>query len=195
MRWKNFFTVIFLTAICLHAIAGEDDSTERKRNFLPSTAHLQFAGFIGMFSAGVGYQVKNEWANFSLLYGYVPEKYSTADIHTIALKTTAILFRTSKSAPVIPALYLGCTLNMELSGHSFFFLPDQFPKGYYHPQAIHSTFFLGLKTRFALKENTAIEPFFEVGALDYYLWYAIDNETIHIKDVSKAAIGLNYILR
>jgi hypothetical protein len=190
-----------ITLICLilfsegTAVAAGQDTIPNKKTCLPSTAHLQFAGFIGMLSGGFGYQYWHKRINSSLLYGYVPKEYASAPIHTVAIKTSVILLRISKPTVAIPVLYSGFTINCELSKHAFITLPDYYPTGYYSSQAVHLTFFAGAKAYISIKEKFAIAPYIEVGTLDSYLWYSLSHKTIDLDDIFKSAIGINLYLR
>jgi hypothetical protein len=179
----------------MNLLASDADSSRSRCKGVPSTAHFQFAGFIGMYSLGAGYHYWKERANSSLVYGYVPDKFASYPVHTIALKNTLRLFTINKSQKVIPAFYAGFSLNCEVSRHAFVILPDYYPNGYYGPQALHFTFFTGLKTKIPLKDNMALEPFAELGTLDSYLWYSYYNDEVDLDDVIRLALGLNFKLR
>jgi hypothetical protein len=181
--------------VSVDALSANPDSTDTKRNYLPSTAHVQFAGFIGMYCAGLGYHYWKERGNSSLFYGYVPAKYASAAIHTVALKNTLSLLTIDKDLRAVPTVYAGFTLNCEVSKHAFITLPDFYPAGYYNTQAVHFTFFTGLKAKIPLKNKFAIEPYAELGTLDTYLWYSIKNSSVDLGDVIKLALGVNFKLR
>jgi hypothetical protein len=192
---KQFAFILFIFHFSSNAFAGPADTSNSKRNIIPSTIHFQFAGFIGMFSGGAGYYFLNERVNTSLFYGYVPERYATSAIHTLALKTTLQIFKLNKPSFITPALYGGFTFNCEVSKHSFIILPDYYPKGYYGTQAIHFTFLGGLKARIPLSNKFALEPYAELGTLDSYLWYGISQNTLDADDLVKLALGVNLILK
>jgi hypothetical protein len=183
------------------SFASEQDSLNKKSTYLPSLAHLQFAGFMGVFSAGFGYHYMQEKMSTSLFYGYVPKAYSTRPIQTLALKHTVSIYDGSRlfkhSMPVFPVLYGGFTFNCEISKHSFITLPDYYPTGYYSTQALHFTFFTGLRVHIPVSKtkNNAIEPYAEVGTLDTYLWYYISDRINDTDDIFRLALGLNYFFR
>jgi hypothetical protein len=181
--------------VSVNALSANPDSTNTKKNYFPSTAHFQFAGFIGMYCAGFGYHYWKERGNSSLFYGYVPAKYASSAIHTVALKNTLSLLTLDKHLRAKPIVYAGFTLNCEISKHAFITLPDFYPTGYYNTQAVHFTFFTGFKVKIPLKNKFAIEPYAELGTLDTYLWYSIKHETVDWDDVIKLALGVNFKLR
>jgi hypothetical protein len=192
----------FVLASVHQGHAQHNSVRDKPKTWVPSTGHFQFAGFMGMFSAGAGYHYMNKRLNTSLLYGYVPQSYSTRSIHTLALKNTIAIVNGSRflksSVTVQPVVYGGFTVNCEISRHSFFTLPDYYPKGYYHNQAVHLTFFTGIRTHILIgKEKRmvqAIEPFAEIGTLDTYLWYYVSGG-IHADDILRLALGVNFFFR
>jgi hypothetical protein len=193
--FRKLFTITVVILVSVNAHSANPDSTNTKRNYLPSTAHFQFAGFIGMCCAGFGYHYWKERGNISLFYGYVPTKYASTAIHTVALKNTLSLLTIDKHLRAVPIVYAGFTLNCEISKHAFITLPDFYPAGYYNTQAVHFTFLTGFKVKFPLKNNYAIEPYAELGTLDTYLWYSIKNSSVDLDDVIKLALGVNFKLR
>ena len=193
-----FLILISMSFHSLRANTAGSDSTEH-HSFLPSIAHAQFAGFIGMFCAGAGYHYAHNKLSASLLYGYVPKEYATNPIHTLALKNSANIIHLRSMNTLQPILYGGFSINCELSKHAFITLPDYYPTGYYSRQAIHATLFIGTRLYIPLhpqkEKSCAIEPFAEIGSLDTYLWYYISHESVDADDIFRAALGLNFIFR
>lgn len=195
MRIAVLFSLLFIV-ISVQRVAGEEpDTVVKKKNIYPHTALVQFAGFTGMFSAGIGYRYWHERINTSFVYGYVPPQYATDEINTLVLKNTINLFEIKKPAFAMPVLYAGFTFNCEVSDHAFITLPDYYPSGYYGSQAIHFTFFGGLKAHIPLKGKKAIELYGEAGTLDSYLWYWLSHKTVDIDDIFKIALGVNFIFK
>lgn len=155
---------------------------------------IQFAGNIGFLSAGLGFELFKERLNVELIYGFVPVYNNRKAIHTFTLKTfmpiCSIKWKKYSLAP-----YGGFTTSYETGRHSFVKLPDRFPDGYYKPNAVHFTALVGVKLNKKLANGfwfKSVDVYFELGAVDSYLWYAISNKEVKLNDVFSSALGLNF---
>ena len=187
MKIRNIFTLFVVLLFFFNAIAQDSTLIKGKTSYFPDYAKIQFAGNIGFFSAGFGYQFLNNHLYSELLYGYVPVSISKAEeIHTITIKNTfSILNREIKAIILSPIT--GFTANFETGNNSFLKLPDKYPKGYY-------TLFIGAKVHKNFNNPKIIKGadlYFELGTVDTYLWYAILSEEVKINQIFSTAIGIN----
>jgi hypothetical protein len=125
------------------AFAQDSTLTKDKTWYLLDYAKVQFAGNIGFFSVGFGYQFLNNQLYSELLYDYVPASISKAEkIHTITIKNAFPIF-TKKINKITLSPITGFTVSYETGNNSFLKLPDKYPKGYYSTNAFHTTLFIG----------------------------------------------------
>ena len=191
----RIITSLFI-ALLYASSAFAQDSTSVKVKFwyIPDYATVQFAGNIGFFSVGIGYQLFNDHLYSELLYGHVPPSISkTEHIHKISLKNTFPLY-TKKFSTFSLSPIAGLTLSYETENHSFVVLPDKYPKGYYHPNAFHFTLFVGAKVHKDFTNQQIIKGadfYFELGTIERYLWYAVTQKEVKLNDIFSSAVGIN----
>lgn len=212
MKTRNIFKLFVALLFSYNAFSQDStlikkkdlfsqDSTSIKKKslfFIPDYVKMQFAGNIGFFSVGVGYQFLNNHLYSELLYGYVPASISKAkQIHTITIKNTFPIvtkkFNTFALSPIT-----GFTISFETGNNSFLILPDKYPKNYYSTNAFHLTFFIGASVHKDFINSKIIQEadlHFELGAVDTYLWYAITSKEVKVNKIVSSAIGINLYLR
>jgi len=187
--------LIFLLSFSLYGHALNSDSRSYKK-YIPDYVKLQFAGGIGFLSVGVGYTFFKDKLDVSLFYGYVPEYFTTDDLHSVSLQLTSKLFKykLSKNIEVLP-LNLGMFAHHTFGSEFWVRLTDKYPKGYYwwYP-AINAGFFLGaeVKTKlFANKTPASGTAFYiRIGTRGLYLASKINNSTIPVKDIVELGFGV-----
>ncbi len=183
-------------ALLLFSYAFAQDTTLQKKRawYYPDYVKTQYAGNIGLFSVGFGYQFLNNHLYSEILYGYVPESISKAEkIHTITIKNTFPVY-TKKINEINLSAITGFTASFETGNNSFLKLPDKYTKGYYITNAIHFTLFIGAKIHKSFinpKTIKAVDLYFESGTLETYLWFAITSKEVKINEIFSSAIGIN----
>jgi hypothetical protein len=193
MNKRNTIT-LFAILVLTKVFANDTTSIKVKAWYIPDYTKIQFAGNIGLFSAGFGYQFFNNQLHSELIYGYVPASVSKAKvIHTITIKNTfSILNKEIKAITLSPIT--GFTSSLETGNNSFLKLPDKLPNGYYNTNAFHFTIFVGAKGHKDFSNNSAIKGvdlYFELGTVDTYLWYAIIAKEVKINQIFSSALGIN----
>lgn len=195
-------SLLILTLIQVQAeIAGdtlsETNARAKKRFYIPHYFPLQYAGNIGVISAGVGYQAPKDRYQLSVVYGFSPASVTGANIHTLTGKNIFHLYRfpIGEQNALIPYTALG--LSIELGGRSFFIQPDNMPKGYYDfPKSIHVIASAGLKFR-CMTENIrglqGVEFFAETCTVDAYIWYKFLSSEVKIHDIFTLAFGVHFM--
>src|SRR5690554_2762197 len=110
-------------------------SYAQKLKFLiPDAAIVQYAGSIGYFSIGAGYEVfKNKRGIIDFNYGYVPASKG-GELHIITAKFAYKPFEIElndwvKFYPFNPGLFFSYTFHEDLP---FKFASSQYPSGYYY---------------------------------------------------------------
>ncbi len=166
-----------------------------KQWYVPDWAKVQYGGYLGFVSVGVGYRSLLEYANIDLFYGYTPKGlpnvYST--IHTAAVKITIPIKTFQLSSDYELALSVGTNFTLNF-GENILRLnqPDYYPDDYYREQFFHGIPFVGTRL---IKENSrankvrAVELYMELCFLDDYLWYGMTNESISVSSSIGASVG------
>lgn len=190
---RNIFT-LFAILVFTNVFANDTTLIKVKEWYIPDYVKVQFAGNIGLFSVGFGYQFLNNHLSSEILYGYVPASISKAEvIHTITLKNTfSILNKEIKAITLSPIA--GFTASFETGNNSFLKLPNKYPEGYYRTNAFHFTLFIGAKAHKNFvnqKIMKGVDLYFEFGSVDTYLWYAVLSKEVKINQIFSSAIGIN----
>lgn len=175
------------------AVAQDADTAPKQKWFVPTLFHAQYAGNIGTFSAGAGYQLLRQKIQLSLFYGYVPRIESVKPIHTFALKAAFNIF-SFNTAMVRHSFYLGGTFNVETGKNAYIRFPSSFPDNYYpYPNAFQATAFGGLRSRIPLKKCfvKSISPYIETGSYGAPLWYMV-SQSAKPASVFSMALGLTF---
>jgi len=185
---------IFFIFLCSALQLSSQNENERVKHkwYIPSLATFQFAGNIGTFSAGIGYNIFHDYWQASLLYGYVPPKKGELSINTIAIKNAVSFCRLKLKRNTIQP-YIGFTCNYETGNNSFTYLAPQYPNGYYLINSVHLTVFGGIKDRIRIGKNNFLEPYIETGTVDSYMFYYFHEHDIHLNQIFSMALGVNYV--
>ena len=194
MKATLVFCVLLLNALV--GFAQSSDNAQQRRSAWPDAAQLQYAGNIGMASAGLGYTIHHDRFRALLVYGFVPGQYAAGKtIHLITAKATARIARwkINESFALVP--YAGLTGTMEPGRHSLLELPDHYPDDYYGTTSFHATLLGG--TRLAVKKDESgfpktLEPFVEVGATETLLWYKVVNKEVKAGRAFSMALGVSF---
>ena len=173
-------------------------------NLIPDYSKLQFAGGMGVLSAGVGwaYGRKDKWET-DVFIGFLP-RFQGKDGHaTFTLKENFYPWKIKLNhedrysswtlEPFSVSLYIN-----KIFGDGEFWTrqPDRYPQKYY-VLATNLRFNLsfGQRINFALKNprfaNT-VSFFYEVGTNDLYVICAIQNRTLKLHDIFSLSLGLKF---
>ena len=198
MKSSSLFIRLIGFMFFMNSYAQDSTSIKKKVKanawYIPDYAKMQFAGNIGFFSVGVGYEIIHKAWYSELLYGFVPESVSEVEkIHLITIKNTFPLF-TKEIGNLTLSPIAGFTTSLETGNNSFLKLPDKYPEGYYITNAVHFTLFVGVsahKNFVNSKSFKGIDLYFELGTVETYLWYVITSKEVQMKDIFSSAIGVN----
>lgn len=213
MKLLNFSIALLLALLPLHSSANETDSLFHNKNrvidcrehrsregwarIIPTHCKLQFAGSMGLFSAGIGwdYGKKARWET-DLLLGYVPKYNSDKSHYTFTLKQNYIPWRVPLTRGLsLDPLYTGAYLNTIFGDEFWSSQPDRYPSGYYwFSTRFRAHIFLGVRASWhprsaesAIKDVTL---FFEINTCDLYIVRKIGNDFIKAKDIVGFSAGL-----
>jgi len=194
--------VIVLGSQCALATTPRDtteaESASPSRRYLPHYVPIQYAGNIGYVSTGVGYIATRDKVHFSLQYGFTPESVGGIEIHTLTLRNVFHLYKHQiNRQTIIP--YAAVGISWDMSGRSFFFLPDNMPKGYYKfPKSLHLIPSIGLKLRHPARQAKilkAVELFAEATTVDEYIWFKAISREVEMSQIVSFSFGVNLIRR
>jgi hypothetical protein len=194
MTRERFLGRASLGAFTLAALlAGAAVAEERRHPLLPDHAKVQFAGAVGLVSAGTGYAFGGRRLELDAFLGWVPESLAGTDLFTLTGKITwlpwsARLARGWRLRPITAALAMSYTF-----GDRFFVvLPEKYPRGYYPlPTALRGTVALGGTIGRPAPPFAEVALYWELVAVDLPLALWIQNPgTVSAADVVSLALGL-----
>lgn len=188
--------LIILFALAWPVQAKPSDSLINKPANGPATyMRLQYAGNLGLFSAGYGRTFFNNHLFVDLGYGFLPKSVNGAKVHTLALKNTChfYCFRLQKFE-VSPLI--GASLTYSIAPNTYLKYPDYYPEGYYMPNALHLLPFVGLSSTFSCRYNSIqkISLYSELGTVDYKLWYSFNSDYVKFSDIWNTSFGVIFHL-
>jgi len=194
---KNVQYALFITVLLFaHYVCAEEVTDERKW-YIPDYIKTQFAGNIGFFSIGTGYQFFEGKLQTDIFYGYVREKYSGIDIHHITQKNTYNPLRYDFSDEyILSPLLLGLHFSYKVGNNNYgtwLFLPDRYPDNYYFSTSFHGLLSVGAKVHkkhvFSDKIK-GMDLYYEISTVDFYLRNFIKESYIKFTDIWSLAIGI-----
>ncbi|WP_343330157.1 hypothetical protein [Polaribacter staleyi] len=196
MKIKNILVIAITLLLFSNIYAQEESIVKEKSWYVPDYVKAQFAGNIGLFSVGAGYQLFDKVLYTELLYGFVPKSASKADdIHLITIKNTFPLFRKKIGDNLTLTPIAGIATTLDIGTTSFTTLPKKYPEGYYVPTAIHFTLFGGVMLHKDFKKSKlfkGVDFYAELGTVETYLWYALATKEVDLVDVFSTSIGVNF---
>lgn len=171
-------------------------------SLVPSSYLLQYAGSIGLFSAGTGwdYGRQKQWSTDFLL-GYVP-KYDTDRAKlTLTLRQTYTPFMVQLHKQVsYHPLRTGIYLNTTLGKQFWYKEPDKYPNSYYRfSTRLRINIFVGQDFTYKLKSNSSyfegIKFYYDLHTSDLYLISGIQNKYLKFDDYIGLALGVKLQIR
>ncbi|MBT1706076.1 hypothetical protein [Chryseosolibacter indicus] len=195
----RLYCIILLFAFTYIKGFAQEKEPHIPRWYVPDFAAVQYAGSIGFFSIGAGYDLFKEKANVDLLFGYVPPAYAgDGAIRTMTLKFTGEVIRlqpnpTTLIHPLTIGTYFNYTFGHEYSSD----LPAWYPNGYYWwSEAVRVNVFIGGNVRFItnrLQQGSKVTAYYEIGTNEIKLAsYTQNVHALNIWSILHAGIGVRY---
>ncbi|MBI9068435.1 MAG: hypothetical protein JEZ09_14160, partial [Salinivirgaceae bacterium] len=186
--------ILYIIASRISASASNLGRELVQGTLFPDQFKVQFAGNVGVVSAGFGYNTFGGKMTSMLMLGYAPKFISNADIVTVIQKNTfrGRNFKISKLQRIYPIA--GFSINIETGRNSFLTLPDDYPEGYYGTNAITYAIFTGLTFQGKINHKTFVkqlEYYCEIGTLGTYVYYNIMRKEYLNPDILSLALGVN----
>lgn len=174
----------------------------RWASLVPKKYTLQYAGGIGMLSAGIGwgYGQRQQWETHVML-GYLPKNHTPDGYWSFTLKEvyTPWSVKVNRLFSVEP-LYCSMFVNSLLSGEFWTKEPDRYPKGYYGFSS-RIRFHIGLGQKVTIHIPTErrfladkFTVYYEVSTCDLYVRQKFLNSRIPFKDIICLAVGAQFTI-
>ncbi|TJZ59811.1 hypothetical protein FAZ15_13000 [Sphingobacterium olei] len=193
---RAYILLLLLSFFLADVVSAQDtlQKSDLAYKIMPSNIKLQFAGNIGMFSTGIGYESPNKRWKGDLLYGFVPRRYSgTEPIHSLTVKGKySTLHREYKEDIHVEWLQMGLWVNYALNEDFFFKLPSYYEPNYYLIRpGLNIGGFLGSEVRY---KNWGL--YYEVGTTDKYLIHFFKNfPSVQFNHIVSSGLGLVFHLK
>lgn len=172
---------------------GQENFIEKLK---PDHIKIQYAGGIGFFSLGTGYQNRQHNLEGDLYYGYLPKSIGGVRIHSLSAKFFWIPFHlTGKKIALAEPLITGILVNYNFGKQYFINEPSYFPDHYYNfPTAINSAVLFGSRIGFNKPKKLAV--YIEVLSFDRDLASFFSNtQSLRFTELFTAAFGLKFNLK
>lgn len=168
-------------------------------SLIPTQTIAQYAGNMGVFSLGVGWEYgkHGQWET-NLLFGYLPKFRSDRAKITITLKENFIPWGLYvKGGWLAEPLSCGLYLNTILDGDFWDRQPERYPDNYYPylSTKVRINVFLGQRMTKIIPHNKrktikSITFFYEVSTCDVYLRTMIQDRKVTLWDIIGLSIGI-----
>lgn len=168
------------------------------KSLIPNQMKIQYAGSIGMVSAGVGWHYGKEervWET-DFFVGYIPKFYTRNPKVSLTLKQSYIPFRIQVVDDwEFEPLSCGMFFNT-IMGHQFWYKePSKYPKRYYgFSTKFRIHVFIGERLRYNIpskkrRHGNSISLYYELSTCDLYLASYVPNSYLSLKDVLSLSLG------
>lgn len=184
-----------VVALMLAALDGAPALAEERRRhpLLPDQAKLQFAGAIGLASAGTGYAFARRRVEIDVFVGWVPESLADVDLFAVTGKVTWLPWRARLGREWrLRPFTAGLAMSYWLGDRFFIRHPDRYPSGYYPlPTALRASVQLGGTFGRPVGAFRELALYWELVAVDLPLAYWIRNpDAVRGQDVVSLSLGV-----
>ena len=168
---------------------------------IPSQVKLQYAGSIGLLSAGMGWHYGKQrriWET-DLMFGFLPAYDTRTSKLTMTIKQGYIPFRITlhgnwQFEPLSCGLFFNTVFGEEFWSRQ----PSKYPKRYYgFSTSVRSNVFVGERFRYQIpmqkrRRISSISLYYELSTNDLYLVSAIPNSYLKLGDILSLCFGIKY---
>jgi len=209
MKKLNFkltlISICFLKSFFLHAQNNPEMEVEKTNIYhsfwnklTPRYIKGQYAGSIGKFSAGIGWNYGKDHWETDLLLGFIPKNTDRHAMATLTLKQNYLPWKVPVHEQfVFEPLNCGLFLNTLLDDDFWVKEPDRYPNGYYgFSTKVRIHVFLGERITYKFKQQNifaeSVSFFYELSTSDLYLINAVANSYLKPKDYLSLAFGVKF---
>lgn len=219
MRLKDvlfrFVLIVMCSAVGTEVLGARPDSLgseyeqrmmkrmARWQKMIPDHGKAQFAGSIGICSAGIGwtYGHSDQWET-DVMIGFIPKYHSERAKITLTLKESYIPWTVGISRSRWYVQPLSCSLFLSSVLDESFWVdePSRYPKGYYgFSTRIRANMALGQRIMYKIPEqhrrhSQCISLYYELGACDTDICTFIGDRCIKFRDILSLSIGLKVLI-
>lgn len=181
-------------------VRNKEKAYRRWMRLIPNQATLQYAGSIGMLSAGFGWHYgRGEHWETDILIGFLPRYHSEAAHATYTIKECYVPWHCHLSSRwTLEPLTAGLFFNT-ISGPDFWRRqPDKYPKHYYgFSTKVRSNIFLGQRIRYRIPSrhrflHSAVSAYYELSSCDLYIVSKAVNKSYPWRETLSLAFGLRW---
>ena len=216
MKWSIIKAGIMavLLSFTTWAMGDEKDDREERRaerhkrkleryqnqwnSLIPKYQNLQFAGSIGLLSAGMGwdYGRQRQWET-EFMFGFVPGFSSNKTKVTLTLKQNYVPWEVSLGKNwVLEPLETGLFVNTVLASDFWVKEPEKYPNNYYKfSTRVRFHAFLGQRIAFDAGKHfpfRRITAYYELSTCDLYLLSKFTNKYVKMGDILSLSFGLKF---
>lgn len=213
MRWKRLISEILVLIAGFLSVSADEaaDSLRIERyhkrlerrqeawnRLIPTVFPFQYAGGMGMFSAGIGWDYgRDNKFETHLMIGFLPKRYNSSAYATLTLREEYLPWRIRIASTPFEVRPLSVSLAMNTIFSSDFWTrePDRYPNGYYAFSS-RVRFHLGIGSRltFRIPERRRyvvkhISLYYVVSVCDLYLRQKIVDSAVPTGDIFTIGIG------
>jgi|SRR5690606_22214327 len=196
----KYSLLCFFTIAALLARAQDSHTTDTDREwYIPDHAVAQFAGNIGLVSAGVGYSYLKDKVQTDIMYGFVPSYESSTSIHILTAKTSWHPYRIElKNDYMLEPLRLGTGVSYSAGPQFFTFLPKRYSDNYYWwASSLRITPFVGAAISRKIGHDATIikrvQFYGEIGTTDLDFVSKFGNKNMPVWDILNLAFGTKLV--
>jgi len=194
MRTLLFTIALFISVNLFSATGSQTDTLNKAGSHL--YLKTQYAGNVGLVSAGAGGEFFNSRFSVDLNYGYLPKFINGVHVHSFSVKP-AFRFKEHPISGLTAGCYSGIVFSYSIASNTFADIPSCYPEGYYLPNAFHLHPFVGTRLKFTSDNSRPyyLSLFTELGTTDYELLCALKNKEIRFYDIWNICFGLEIHLK
>lgn len=201
---KKYTLLFFLLIVVLFgnkiSYAQNDTTQKVKKWYMPSYLNMQYAGNMGFLSTCAGYYLYKDKLYLDLGYGYTASSKAGRDIHNViarvGYKPWNIDFQIKGREFAFKPFFTNITFTKQIkSDYTWSELPNYYPNGYYHQNAVRIHLDLGLSVQRKFKKFK-FEMYYLVTTNDVYITYFnyyYYNHWIHWNKIFTQGLGVNII--
>lgn len=173
-------------------------AARRWEKLIPNQITLQYAGSIGLLSAGIGWHYgKHDHWESEFLIGFLPRYQSDEVSSTFTLKQRYVPWHCHVHRRwTLEPLTTGFFFNF-IGGEDFWAKqPERYPKHYYgFSTKVRTHIYIGQRVRFNIPRNRrflhqAVSLYYEISTCDLYLVSKITNKDFPWRETLSLALGL-----
>lgn len=167
---------------------------------IPTHNVLQYAGNMGMFSLGTGwdYGKHNQWET-NLLFGFIPKHDSDRTKITMTLKQIYIPWSLELNNKLsLEPLACGIYFNTVFGNEFWVQEPERYPEGYYgFSSKVRTHIFLGQRLTYDIDKERrfiakSVSLFYELSTCDLLLISRVTNKYLKARDYLSLSFGVKF---